>query len=130
MLEAAQNIMYSHYTTKFLFYVIMQALGVYFNLYYLIPKFLQKGNYLTYIPALLLTVLLTSAGIIGGYFVNAAIVNIPFEELFYTPPSNFFELFKNNALPSTLASMTLAMSIKLTKNWIASEAARLIEALL
>ncbi|MEM1258848.1 MAG: histidine kinase, partial [Bacteroidota bacterium] len=121
MVEAAQNILYSNYTTKFLFYVLMQAMGVYFNLYYLIPKFLQKGNYWVYMPALLLTIFLTSAGIIGGYFVNAAVVGVPFEELFYIPPSNFLELFKNNALPSTLASMTLAMSIKLTKNWMASE---------
>lgn len=124
MLEAAQNIMYSPYTTKFLFYVIMQALGVYFNLYYLIPKFLQTGNYWVYIPTLLMTIVFTSAGIIGGYYVNAAVVGLPFEELFYLPPSGFFELFKNNALPSTLASMTLAMSIKLTKNWIASEKRR------
>ena len=93
MLEAAQNIMYSHYTTKFLFYVIMQALGVYFNLYFLIPRFLQKGNYWAYIPALLLTIILTSAGIIGGYFVNAAVVGLPFEELFKLPPSDFFQLF-------------------------------------
>ncbi|MET1259305.1 histidine kinase [Flagellimonas sp. DF-77] len=121
VVEATQNILYSDYTTKFLFYVGMQALGVYFNLYYLIPKFLQQGKVWAYIPLLLATVIFTSAGIIGGYFVNAWIVEQPFETLFYLPPSDFFELFKNNALPSTLASMTLAMSIKLTKNWIASE---------
>lgn len=121
VIEAAQNILFSPYSTKFLFYVVMQALGVYFNLYFLIPKFLKKGNYLVYIPALLLTVILTSAGIIGGYHVNAMVVGIPFEELFKIAPSEFFQLFKGNALPSTLASMTLAMSIKLTKNWMASE---------
>ncbi|MFD2585656.1 sensor histidine kinase [Croceitalea marina] len=124
IIEAAQNILFSNYSIKFLFYVLMQAFGVYFNLYYLIPKFLQKGNYWIYIPALLLTVLLTSAGIIGGYFVNSAAVGIPFEELFKIAPTEFFQLFKTNALPSTLASMTLAMSIKLTKNWISSEKRR------
>lgn len=102
----------------------MQALGVYFNLYYLIPRFLQRGKYLIYIPALLLTILLTSSGIIGGYYVNASIVGVPFQELFKVAPTEFFQLFKNNALPSTLASMTLAMSIKLTKNWISSEKRR------
>jgi hypothetical protein len=123
MVEAAQNILYSNYTTKFLFYVIMQAMGVYFNLYYLIPRFLQKGKYLIYVPALLITVLFTSAGIIGGYYLNSIVVGVPFEELFQKPlsGSGFYELFKSNALPSTLASMTLAMSIKLTKNWMASE---------
>ncbi len=119
--EAVENIFFSHYSTKFVFYVVMQALGVYFNLYFLIPRLLQKGRYWSYIFSLVLTIFVTSAGIIGGYFVNAAVVGIPFEELFYIPPSGFFELFKNNALPSTVASMTLAMSIKLTKNWMASE---------
>ncbi|NAS11146.1 sensor histidine kinase [Poritiphilus flavus] len=122
--EAVQNIFFSAYSTKFIFYVVMQALGVYFNLYFLIPRFLQKGNYLVYIPMLLLTVLTTSAGIIGGYYVNAAVVGLPFEELFKIAPTEFFTLFKSNALPSTLASMTLAMSIKLTKNWMASEKRR------
>lgn len=124
IIEAANNILFSPYSIKFSFYVIMQALGVYFNLYYLIPNYLQKGRYLIYVPALLLTVILTSAGIIGGYYVNAMVVGIPFEELFYIAPSEFFQLFKSNALPSTLASMTLAMSIKLTKNWMASEKRR------
>ncbi len=122
--EAVHNIFFSAYSTKFVFYVVMQALGVYFNLYYLIPRFLQKGNYWAYIPLLLLTVIATSAGIIGGYYVNAAVVGLPFEELFKMPSSEFFTLFKSNALPSTLASMTLAMSIKLTKNWMASEKRR------
>ena len=121
MVEAAQNILFSDYSTKFIFYVVMQALGVYFNLYYLIPRFLQNGKYLVYMPALIITVILASAGIVGGYFVNALIVNIPFEELFYLPPSKAYELFKNNALPSTIASTTLAMSIKLAKNWITAE---------
>ncbi len=122
--EAVENIFFSHYSTKFVFYVVMQALGVYFNLYFLIPRLLQRGYYWSYIFSLVLTIFVTSAGIIGGYFVNAAVVGIPFEELFYIAPSGFFELFKNNALPSTVASMTLAMSIKLTKNWIASEKRR------
>ena len=123
-IEAANNIFFSDYTTKFVFYVVMQAFGVYFNLYYLIPRFLQKGKYLVYIATLVLTILITSLSIIGGYFVNAIVVDLPFETLFNTKPSQFFELFKSNALPSTLASMTLAMSIKLTKNWMASEKQR------
>jgi len=123
-IEAANNIFFSDYTIKFAFYVLMQALGVYFNLYYLIPKFLQKGKYRIYIPALVLTVLLTSFGIIGGYYINAVVVGVPFQELFKIAPTDYFQLFKSNALPSTLASMTLAMSIKLTKNWIASEKRR------
>ncbi len=124
ILDAINNIFFSPYSTKFVFYLLFQAFGVYFNLYYLIPKFLQTGKYVTYITLLTLTILTTSACIISGYYVNAFIVEVSFEELFRVAPDEFMVLFKTNALPSTLASMTLAMSIKLTKNWMASERKR------
>ncbi len=120
-IDAVNNIFFSPYSTKFAFYVVMQALGVYFNLYFLIPKFLRKGKYVSYISLFLITILATSALIIGGYYVNAFVTGIPFEELFKIAPHEYITLFKSNALPSTAASMTLAMSIKLTKSWIASE---------
>jgi len=104
-----------------LFYVIFQAIGVYFNLYYLIPKFLEKGKYVTYIGWLIFTILATAFLIIPGYYVSAWWNEVPFEELFGIPPSDFYLLVKTNSLPSTAASMTLAMSIKLTKNWIESK---------
>lgn len=124
IIETMNNIFFSVYSTKFVFYVVFQAFGVYFNLYFLIPKFLKTGKYLIYIPLFITTILVTAFCIIGGYFVNAYVVGVSFEELFFMPPENFMDLFKGNALPSTAASMTLAMSIKLTKNWIASERRR------
>ncbi|MEO1451547.1 MAG: sensor histidine kinase, partial [Bacteroidota bacterium] len=42
---AANNIFFSDYTFKFAFYVLFQAIGVYFNLYVLIPHLLEKGKY-------------------------------------------------------------------------------------
>lgn len=120
-IAAANNILFSPYTIKFASYVIFQALGVYFNLYFLIPRFLQKGKYLMYGLSLLLTVLGTAALIIGGYYLNAYATNLTFEELFQRSPDEYWELFKANAFPSTAASMTLAMSIKLAKVWLKSE---------
>ncbi|MEM6344579.1 MAG: histidine kinase [Bacteroidota bacterium] len=116
--DAASNILYSPYSIKYLSYVILQAVGVYFMLYFLIPRYLEKGQYWRYLFYLIATILLTSALIVGGYFLSAAISGISFETLYKMPPSDWFHLVKTNALPSTVASMTLAMSIKLTKNWL------------
>ncbi|WP_298545729.1 histidine kinase [uncultured Aquimarina sp.] len=117
--EAAYNILFSEYTTKFVFYVVFQAISVYFNLYYLIPRFLEKRKYSQYLFLLGITILVTAIIITSGYYVNAYISSQSFEELF--KGQSFIQLFKSNSLGSTLASMTLAMSIKLAKNWIKSQ---------
>jgi len=120
-LDAVNNIFFSPYSFKFLFYVLFQAVGVYFNLYYLIPKLLAKGKVIEYAISVFLTILVTSALIIPGYHVSAWWNETPFKELFGQESTAFFFFFKTNSLPSTAASMTLAMSIKLTKNWIESQ---------
>ncbi len=38
------KIFHSPYVFKFLFGVLFQAIGVYFNLYFLMPRFLEKGR--------------------------------------------------------------------------------------
>ncbi len=101
--------------------MIFQAIGVYFNLYFLIPRFLEKGKYVTYISLVLVTIVATAVLIIPGYYVAAWWNELPFEELFGVPPSDFLLLVKTNSFPSTVASMTLAMSIKLAKKWIESK---------
>ena len=117
-IQAIDNILFSPYTTKFVFYVVFQALAVYFNLYYLIPKYLITGRYKIYLFALFLTIMITASFIVSGYYLTPFITGLPFEELFKKPTSAYWDLFKSNALSSTIASMTLAMSIKLGKNWI------------
>ena len=117
-IQAIDNILFSPYTTKFVFYVVFQALAVYFNLYYLIPKYLITGRYKIYLFALFLTIMITASFIVSGYYLTPFITGLPFEELFKNPTSAYWDLFKSNALSSTIASMTLAMSIKLGKNWI------------
>ncbi|HJS56013.1 MAG TPA: histidine kinase [Chitinophagaceae bacterium] len=110
-----------HAAFKFFFYMVFQAIGVYFNLYFLVPRYLEKGRYLYFIITLLLTIVGTAMLIVSGYYIGAWVLNKPFEELYHTNPANYFSLFESGALPSTAASMTLAMSIKLTKNWIQSK---------
>jgi two-component system, LytTR family, sensor kinase len=107
-----------HAAVKFVFYLVLQMIGVYFNLYFLVPAYLEKGRYVTYVSLLLITIVVTAALIVSGYYVGAAISGSTFKELYGIDPANYFSLFESGALPSTAAAMTLAMSIKLTKNWI------------
>ncbi|HMQ62475.1 MAG TPA: histidine kinase [Flavilitoribacter sp.] len=110
---------------KFIGYIIFQAAGAYFNLYFLIPKLLSKGKFGVYILLLALTILACSALIAAGYYLNAYLSDKTFAELFGRPPSDFMFFFSRAALPSTAASMTLAMSVKLAKNWIHTEREKL-----
>ena len=43
-LKAAHSMFFSAYTVKILAYVVFQALAVYFNLYILIPRYLEKNR--------------------------------------------------------------------------------------
>lgn len=110
---------------KFLGYIVFQAAGAYFNLYYLIPRFLSTRKYGTYLFLLLLAILACSALIALGYYLNAYLSEKTFAELFGKSPSDFMYFFLRVALPSTAASMTLAMSVKLAKNWINTEREKL-----
>lgn len=114
------DLLRSAYGPKFLFYVIFQALGVYFNLYFLIPRYLESGKYVRFIVYFIATIAVTTAFIASGYYVSAWISPLSFEELYQIPPSRFFHFYKNLSLQSTLASMTLGMSVKLAKNWVAA----------
>jgi two-component system LytT family sensor kinase len=111
-----QTIVILPYALKYSFYVIFQALAVYFNLYFLIPSYLEKNRVTSYIIYLTLTVLCATLCIVGGYYFSAYISGKTIAELF--GKSACFNTFLGNALPSTVASVTLGMSIKLTKNWI------------
>lgn len=118
-MEALDNILFSPYSTKFLFYVFFQSLGVYVTLYYFMPKYLEKAKYTNFLIAVSLTIMATAALIIGGYYLTAYWSDLSFESLFGAV--GFGKLLVSSSLPSTVASMTLAMSIKLTKNWISSQ---------
>jgi len=100
---------------KFLFYMILQMAAVYFNLYFLLPKFLAKGRYTAYILLFILTIVAFSCLITTGYYVSAALGGRSVRDMY---GAEFFSLFESGALPSTAAAMTLALSIKLTKNWM------------
>jgi two-component system LytT family sensor kinase len=108
----------SPFILKFGFYFVFQAIGVYFNLYFLIPRFLDKGRYLLYVFLVILTIAITAILIVPGYYASAWLAGKAVDDLFYATPPHYMYFFKANSLPSSTASMTLAMSVKLTKKWI------------
>ena len=122
-IKAANTMFNSPYTVKFLFYLIFQAAAVYINLYFLIPRYLKKGRFTAYIIYLFLTVLCASLLIISGYYTGAVVAGRTMQEM-YGVGENCFYTFLGNAFPSTVAIMTLTMSIKLTKNWMQTEGNR------
>lgn len=115
-LKAASSIFFSVFAIKFSFYVIFQALAVYFNLYFLIPRYLETNRFRIYITTLLFTLLCASLCIVSGYYLIAFLRHQPITVV-YGESACFFSFF-SNAFPSTIASTTLAMSIKLTRQWI------------
>lgn len=117
--KAAHSILFTSFFIKFLFYLIFQVIAVCFNLYYLIPVYLEKGKYLTYGIYLALTIIITSWLIVPGYYLTALAAGKTAQDFYGT--MNCFYFFISTSFPSTLASMTLAMSIKLTKNWVQTE---------
>lgn len=115
--KAAASV-FSVYVIKFLFYVVFQALGVYFNLYYLIPRYLEKSRFIEYIIYLILTILCAAACIVPGYYLTSILSGRSLKELYGVDSFNLYYLYTGSPLSGTVASMTLAMSIKLTKNWL------------
>lgn len=118
--KAAASILFTAMSVKFLFYVVFQVLAIYFNLYYLIPKFLEKSRFTEYVTYLLLTILAASLLIVPGYYLAAYFAGKTLTEM-YGPSGSCLYFLSTTSFPSTLASTTLAMSIKLTKNWIQTE---------
>ena len=117
---AAQEYFFSVYAFKCFFYVLFPALAVYLNLYFLIPRYLQKGHYVWYILLLALTIVTSSFLIIPGYYLTAWVAGSNAEKMFKISGNwnSFYQLARGEPLKNTIAAITLGMSIKLAKNWI------------
>jgi LytS/YehU family sensor histidine kinase len=82
------------------------------------PKFLEKGKYVQYVLLVLLTIVTVAALIIPGYYAGAWLSGNSFEAMYGRPASEYMYFFQINTMPSSAASMTLGMSVKLAKSWI------------
>ena len=104
------------YGVKNGFYIVFQALGVYFNLYFLMPRFLERGLYGWYALFVILTIFAVALCIVPGYYVSAWISGQSPEAIYGVAAGNFWHFVQQNTLLSSAASMTLAMSIRLAKS--------------
>ena len=82
---------------------------------------MERRRYAAYLSLLMVTILSTASAIVLGYYLGGSFSEKSVAELFKMESASFWSLFKYNTLSSTMASMALAMSIKLTKNWIESK---------
>lgn len=121
--EAAHEMYFSTFWAKALFYTIFPAFAVYFNLYFLIPRYLQKGRYGWYIMFMALIVVASSFLIVPGYYITAWLSGSNARKMFGITSnlSGFYQTAKGEPLKSTIAALTLGMSIKLAKNWLESQ---------
>jgi len=117
--RAFHDLLYLPLTVKYLIYVFMQAFAVYFNLYFLMPRYLEKSRFVPFITLLLLTSVTAAVLITPAYYITAAMEHRSITQAWGEKACIW--TFFSGALITTLASMTLAMSIKLTKNWIRSK---------
>jgi two-component system LytT family sensor kinase len=108
------------YTVKVIFYAIFQALAVYINFSCLIPQYLENSRFREYISYFFIVQISTALFIVAGYYISAMILNLPIENIYGRGTDCFFYFF-GEAMPSTLATSTLAMSIKLAVSWIHTE---------
>lgn len=121
VLDVLRSFAEPHAIIKYLGYVIFQAVGVYFSLYVLIPKYLETGKYLRFFVTVIFSIFLMSVCITANYFVASWVAQTPVYELFNISPPSVITIFKQNAMPSCISAMTLGMSIKLAKNWVDSQ---------
>jgi two-component system LytT family sensor kinase len=121
--QAAQEYFFSVFAIKCFFYVLFPAFAVYFNLYFLIPRYLQKGRYGWYLFLLALDIIASSALIVPGYYLCAWLAGSNAEKKFGLTSdwNSFYHAARGEPLKNTIAAITLGMSIKLAKNWIETQ---------
>lgn len=121
--EAFQDQFFSTFWAKSSFYTIFPALAVCFNLYFLIPRYLQKGHYGWYILFIALTIVASSSLIVPGYYITSWLDGTTAAKKFGIINNwhGFFQAARMEPLKSTIAALTLGMSIKLAKNWLESQ---------
>ncbi len=117
--EALHSILFTTFGVKFCFYLFFQLIAVYVTLYVLMPRLLEKRRTVTFVSALLLLIVAVSFCIIPGYYISASLSEKTVQQ-YYGADTCWYH-FLGNALSSTMTCLTLAMSIKLGRNWIQTQ---------
>jgi two-component system LytT family sensor kinase len=109
--QAAQEYFFSVYAIKCFFYVLFPAFAVYFNLYSLIPRYLQKGRYGWYLLFLASTIVASSFLIVPGYYLSAWLSGSSALKMFGITADldSFYHVARGEPLRNTIAAITLGM---------------------
>ncbi|TDX02019.1 histidine kinase [Dinghuibacter silviterrae] len=107
---------FSIYFIKVSFYWIWEIAAVCFNLYFLMPRLLERNKVVPYILSVVLLVPLTALLITPGYYITAWVQGRAMREL-WGNDATFWSLLLANPLPSVTAALTLGMTIHLARVW-------------
>ena len=108
--------LFSVYFIKFSAYWVWETIAIYFNLYYLMPRLLERSRVTAYIASVVGLVILTAILITPGYYITAWAQGKTLQQV-WGEGANFWGLLMDNPLPSASAAMTLAMAIHLARKW-------------
>jgi two-component system LytT family sensor kinase len=103
---------------KYAFFVVLPIFAVWFNLFVLVPRYMEKGRFRAYTFALVGTTILTSILIVPCYFLTAAAMGKTVYEVFNTDKEKCIVSFFTVAFSAMVTDMGMAMSIKLAQDWL------------
>ena len=109
----------SPFVLQLLFYIPILLLAVGFNLYVIIPRYLEKGRFSVYVVVLIATLFVASLCIVSGYYVTAFLDRSTVSQLYGPGLCSYY--FFGNAMPAVFASLTFSLCIKMTRVWIQTQ---------
>lgn len=101
-------------------FVVMHTLAVNFNIYFLLPQYLEKGKLTKYIIYVSGWIVFASLALLTCFFVTAHLLNMSAKEfcgITEVSLSAVFHFYVTRVFPATAGAMMLGMSLKLAKNW-------------
>ena len=112
-----RSIFTTPYAVKFFAYMLGEMGAVWFNLYFLMPRLLEKGRVALYATLLVASAFAFTALVMPGYWITAALYGRNVKDVF-GGDFTFWHQYWTTSFPAVVAAMTLGMSIKMTQHWI------------
>lgn len=107
----------SVYAVKFTGYWIWETAAVCFNLYFLMPRLLERNRVTAYVLSVVATIIVSAALIVPtAYYGTAWTRGLTLHQQ-WGDEATFWSLFMANPLPAVTAAMTLGMAIHLARQW-------------
>lgn len=119
--EAVDGIFNSARFSVYLAHVLIDTCAVYISLYYLLPKYLERGEVSKYITYVFLLVVVAGLIIFLSFFICAAAAGKDMDYFcgFGKNPSfyDMLQFYLTRTFSNVAGAILLSLSIKLVKNW-------------